>query len=229
MTFDLARRLVTGAIGLVLAFSLIRQCRRPTGWFGRRVARAMNVSHGSLTTWGLSHVTVDRRARILDVGCGGGQTIRRMADLAADGRVDGVDYAPASVAIASQTNAALIQAGRVTVQQASVSNLPFEDRTFDVVTAIETHYYWPDFAASLREVRRVLKPGGQFAIVAETYKGRRMDWLYRPVMTGLFRATYLSLDEHRAALIDAGFVKVQVVDDRPHGWMCATGVRPDAD
>jgi SAM-dependent methyltransferase len=229
VTFDLARRLVTGALALILAFSLIRQCRRPTGWLGRRVARAMNVSHASLTTWGLSHVRIDRRARILDVGCGGGQTIRRMVDLAADGRVDGVDYAPASVAIASQTNAALIQAGRVTVQQASVSSLPFEDRTFDVVTAIETHYYWPDFAASLREVRRVLRPGGQFAIVAETYKGRRMDWLYRPVMTGLFRATYLSLDEHRDALIAAGFANVQVVDDRPHGWMCATGVRPDAD
>jgi len=226
MTFDLARRLLTGALGLGLAYALARQCRRPSGWIGRRVARAMNISHSGLTTWGLQHVTIDRQGRVLDVGCGGGQTIRRLASLVTVGRVDGVDYAPASVAIATETNATLIQSGRVTVQQASVAHLPFADRTFDLVTAVETHYYWPEFQNSLREVGRVLRPGGQFMIVAETYRGRRSDWLYRPVMTWLFRATYLSLDEHRAALIAAGFANVQVIADRQRGWVCAIGTRP---
>lgn len=44
--------------------------------------------------------------------------------------------------------------------------LPFPDRSFDVVTVVETHYYWPDLPASLREILRVLEPGGTFALIA---------------------------------------------------------------
>jgi SAM-dependent methyltransferase len=227
MTFDLARRLVTIAFGLWAGYALSRQCRRPAGWFGRRVARAMNVSHAGLTAWGLGFVSIASRWRILDIGCGGGQTIRLMAALANEGHVDGVDYSAASIATAVQTSADLISAGRVAVQQTSVSQLPFADRSFDLATAVETHYYWPDFPRDLREVLRVLTPGGRIAIIAETYKGRRHDWLYRPAMRLIFRATYLSLDEHRAALTAAGFVNVEVHEDRPHGWMCAVGTRAE--
>jgi hypothetical protein len=63
-------------------------------------------------------------------------------------------------------------------------------------------------------------------ILAETYKGRSFDWLYRPVMTGLLRAHYLSAEGHRAQLSDAGFVAIDVSTDRSKGWICAVGQRP---
>lgn len=225
MSAGLVWRLAEIALAIGLALALFRQCRKPTGWLGRRLARAMNIGHASLTAWGLRYATVGPRSRILDVGCGGGQTIRRLAAVATDGHVDGIDYAPASVAVARENNAALIAAGRVAVQQAIVSTLPFADAAFDLVTAVETHYYWPDFAGDLREVRRVLTPGGQFVLIAEAYRGRPRDWLYRPVMRLLLRARYLSLDEHRAALTAAGFSSVDV-HAHPSGWMCAVGTRP---
>jgi ubiquinone/menaquinone biosynthesis C-methylase UbiE len=226
MTAALTRRLVTTALGIGAAYVLMRQCRKPTGWLGRRVARAMNIGHGRLTAWGLSHVPIEPGWHVLDIGCGGGQTIRSIAAKATEGRVDGVDYAPASVAVARQTNADLIASGRVGVQHASVSRLPFPDGSFDLVTAVETHYYWPDLPRDLLEARRVLKPAGRLVIVAETYRGRRLDWLYRPVMRGLLRATYLSIDEHGAALKAAGFDAVEVDTDPSRGWVCALGVRP---
>jgi hypothetical protein len=71
-----------------------------------------------------------------------------------------------------------------------------------------------------------LKPGGRIVIVAETYKGRRMDWLYRPVMRLLLKATYLSLEEHRAVLTEAGFTNVEIHAESVRGWMCAVGTRP---
>jgi ubiquinone/menaquinone biosynthesis C-methylase UbiE len=48
--------------------------------------------------------------------------------------------------------------------------LPFPDSTFDTVTAVETHFWWSDLRAGMREILRVLKPGGTLVIVAEVYK-----------------------------------------------------------
>jgi len=106
-----------------------------------------------------------------------------------------------------------------------VSSLPYPDGTFDLVTAVETHYYLPDLPGDVREVMRVLKPGGTFMIIAETYRGRRNDWLYRPVMQLLLRAAYLTPDQHRDLLVNAGYRDVQVVEERDQGWICATGRR----
>lgn len=226
MTADLLRSLVTWGVAIGAAYAFIRQCRKPTGWMGRRLARAMNIGHGGLTSWGLEPLRIGTDSRVLDIGCGGGQTIRRLAALATNGRVDGVDYSSASVAVAQQQNADLIAAGRVTVQQGSVSHLPFPDASFDVVTAIETHYYWPDLANDFREVLRVLKPGGRFVLVAEAFKGRRMDWAHRFIMQGVLRSNYLTLDEHRTALLEAGFTDVDVEANASRSWMRAAGSRP---
>jgi len=226
MTFEVARRILTIGLGVWFMYTMTRQCRRPSGWFGRRVARVMNIGHAGVAAWGLGHVTIEPHWRILDIGCGGGQNVRTMAEAANAGHVDGVDYAPASLQIARETNAGFIASGRVSVQEASVSQLPFSDRSFDLVTAVETHYYWPDLPKDLREILRVLKPGGHLLIIAETYKGRRLDWLFRPVMRLLFRATYLSPDEHRQALTEAGFKEVAIDAIPQHGWIAALGVRP---
>ncbi len=49
---------------------LLEQWRRPTGWLGRLVVRAMNVSHSGVAGWALTHVVVGTRDAVLDVGCG---------------------------------------------------------------------------------------------------------------------------------------------------------------
>jgi hypothetical protein len=71
----------------------------------------------------------------------------------------------------------------------------------------------------------VAKPGGRLVIIAETYKGRRFDALYRPIMM-LLRATYLTVDEHREALSAAGYAEIAVIEQRSKGWICAMGRKP---
>jgi SAM-dependent methyltransferase len=210
-------------IVIVYMVRMTNQVRKPSGRMGRAVVTRMNFSHAALTDWGLEHVRIEPSFTILDVGCGGGRTIREMAARATAGRVLGVDYSEASVEASREANRDAVADGRVEVQQGSVSRLPFADAMFDLVTAVETHYYWPDLANDAREILRVLKPGGTLLVIAEAYKGR-YGWLFQLAMLPM-RARLMSADEHRAWLETAGFTGVEVSEKRGHGRICVTGRR----
>jgi len=217
-------RILRFLLAILVAVWVLRQVRKPSGWLGMRMARAMNLSHATMTDWGLQQLTAVKGAAILDVGCGGGRTVQKLASLAPEGTVIGLDYSPASVAVSRETNAKEIEAGRVRIEQGSVAALPFPDGAFDIVTAVETHYYWPDLPANVREILRVLKPGGTFELIAETYRGGPLRFLYGIVMP-LLGAAFLSDAEHRNLLTQAGFTDVATMHRPGKNWICATGRR----
>jgi SAM-dependent methyltransferase len=219
------RPLIKLVIALIALPYVLVQVRKPTKWVGRFFVTLMNVSHSRVTDWGLSHIRVEKQFTILDVGCGGGRTVQKMSTLASEGMVYGVDYSAGSVAVAGRENAPLIEAGRVEIKQASVSQLPFPEDKFDLVTAVETQYYWPDLVNDMKEVLRVLKPGGTLVVIAETYKNGRFDKLQWPVLK-LLRATHLGVEDQRKLFAAAGYVDVQVVEERHRGWICAIGRKP---
>jgi ubiquinone/menaquinone biosynthesis C-methylase UbiE len=205
------------------------QCQKPSGWLGRFELWRMNLSHSKLTDWGLSHISVAPHFTILDVGCGGGRTVSKLAALATQGRVYGIDFSDASVAASKKTNARWIAGGRVEIREGSVSQLPFPDATFDLVTAVETHFWWLNLPGDMREVFRVTKPGGATILIAEIYKGANtMTARILENHASLVRMTLLTVDEHRELLANAGFCDVQVIEERAKGWICATGKKPIA-
>jgi SAM-dependent methyltransferase len=116
----------------------------------------------------------------------------------------GIDYAAGSVGASRAHNKRLIAERRVHVEQASVSRLPFADDKFDLVTAIETQYYWPNLQGDMKEILRVLKPGGRLMVVAENYKGVRNDAVLGTVMK-LLGSSRLSMDDQRALFLSAGY------------------------
>jgi SAM-dependent methyltransferase len=97
---------------------------------------------------------------------------------------------------------------------------------FDLVTAVETHFWWPNLPGDTREIFRALKPGGKLLLIAEVYKGAattvsKLAEKYAS-RTGM---TLLTVDEHRQLLATAGFSDIQVIEERPKGWLCALGAR----
>jgi ubiquinone/menaquinone biosynthesis C-methylase UbiE len=214
---------------VVTANAGARQCQRPSGWFGRFVLWRMNASHSRLTDWALGHVVVEKRFTILDVGCGGGRTVSKLAKSATEGKVYGVDHSETSIASTTRTNARWIAVGRVDVRLASVSDLPFADDTFDLVTAVETHFWWPNLSGDMREVQRVLKPGGVLCIAAEVYKGAgTMLSRLAEEHSGRTGMTLLSADEHRQLFTNSGYSDMQVLERRDKTWICAIGRKPQS-
>jgi ubiquinone/menaquinone biosynthesis C-methylase UbiE len=203
---------------------LANQCLKPHGFLGRHVLRNMNKRHSSVTDWGLGHTTIEPTDIILDAGCGGGRTISKLAAKASSGKVYGIDFSSNSVAVSKQTNADLIRTGRVEIQEASVSQLPFLDSSFDLITAVETHFWWPDPQNDLRELTRTLKAGGTLVLIAEIYRGStskiaQLAEKHLP-KTGM---KLMTVDQHRELLENAGLRDVQVSTQPDKGWICVRG------
>lgn len=140
--------------------------RKPKGKLGQIQLKSMNKEHTPVALWGLKHLDIKSEDIILDVGCGGGININRMAKNAK--KVYGVDYSIDSVKVSREVNRQEIYDGKVEVVQGDVQSLPFEGETFDIVTAFETVYFWPNIEKCFGEVKRVLKPGGIFLIGTES-------------------------------------------------------------
>lgn len=108
-------------------------------------------------------------ARVLDLGCGAGHVSFQVADLAAE--VVAYDLSAEMLAVVAETAAARGLANIVT-ERGAAEQLPFADASFDFVFSRYSAHHWSDLGVALREVRRVLKPGGQAAFIDVASPGR---------------------------------------------------------
>jgi len=202
--------------------NIMKHIRRPQGFMGRLFVRGMNRTHHERTNWGLQHVKVGEDFTILDIGCGGGRTISKLVLMAPKGKVFGVDISEDSIEVARNYNKKLVSKGKVDIKLSSVSKLPFEDDSFDLVTAIETHYYWPDLEADLGEVLRITKLDGIFLVIGGEYLGSRFDDRNRNWAKKIGMSLHI-LEEFKGIMINVGFKEVEIFEDYSEGWFCAIG------
>ena len=201
---------------------LIKNARKPEGELGHKILDRMNRSHEAMAQWGVSHFEIKEDSKILDIGCGGGRNIERFSkQICENGRVVGIDYSEVSVEKSIALNRKAIDEGIVNVLQGSVSNMPFYDETFDIATAFETIYFWPDFINDLREVNRVLKKDGMIFICNEAvYREGEMD-KYDDLVELLDMKIY-SEDVLEKSLKEAGFDDFNAYLNDENDWICIT-------
>jgi SAM-dependent methyltransferase len=207
---------------------LISQCGRPRGLAGRLLARGMNRSHAPMTDWALSLISPQDSRTVLDIGCGGGGALLRMAELAPQAELHGIDYSPQSLGVAARTNRQLLQQGRVFLREADVSALPYDDRRFDLAMAINSHYFWPDLEAALGEIMRVLQPHGLLALAGGEYFGGKHDTRNRKLASN-GRMNCQTLPELRNTLSEAGYSGTATHEEWDKGWFCVVGHKPGGD
>ena len=199
--------------------ALFKNCGKPQVGLGKLLLYGMNIGHGTLSEWGLSQIKIPAAANVLDIGCGGGANLRRLAKRASRGLVCGIDISECSLECSRKKVSEYILDGRCQVKYGSAEKIPFPDGLFDVVTAFETVYFWKDMESALREVRRVLKEGGLFLVVNEASDAQNNCW--SDIVDGM---TVLGGDELRALFEEAGFSAAEVVSE-DDGRICVIGAK----
>jgi len=204
---------------------LIINARKPKGELGSQIIERMNESHEKLAKWGVSHLNIENNDIILDIGCGGGVNVKRFSEIASDGKIYGLDYSEVSVEKSKLFNKVAINEGKVEIIHGSVSNLPFDDETFNIVTGFETVYFWPDFIEDLKEVNRVLKKGGKIFICNEAAGEEHILEKMSDYIELLDMKIY-SEDDLKSALNDSNFVDIEIFKkDEGNNWICALATK----
>ena len=137
----------------------------PRGLFGRLfMARMLNQANlpGNGLVFDLMSLT--QTDNVLEVGFGGGDLLFRFADAVGAGMVDGLELSKPMLDRARKRVRREGLERRVQLHEGSVGALPFEDDRFDGACSVNTIYFWPDLRAGLRELARVLHPGGRLVL-----------------------------------------------------------------
>ena len=142
--------------------------RNARGLLGRLIAFIMARETWRQNLRVMDALRIEPADHVLDIGCGHGRSLAELAARAPRGRISGVDPSHLMVEIATQRSRSLIRAARVEVVPSGVESLPFPDNLFDKAQCVHVLYFWRNLEGPLREIARVLKPGGRLGLLFRT-------------------------------------------------------------
>ena len=159
---------------------------------------------------------------VLEIGFGGGALLRELL-AATSGRVVGVDL---SATMVERARRRFHSVARLELHQASVEALPLADASVDKACSVNSLYFWPDPEAGLRELARVIRPGGRLSLCFEPPEELRKWPGHR------FGFRLFDEGEARRLMEDAGFTDIRRAEGRgrkPDRFLCLTGERGTAE
>lgn len=201
--------------------NFIKNAGKPSATFlGKLILIGMNHGHQKMALWCINnHIELSGNEDVLDIGCGGGQNIANFLKRT-NGKVCGIDYSSASVAKSLKKNKKGVIEKRSEIVQANVSDIPFEDKTFDLATAFETIYFWENIINDFKEAKRVLKPNGKFVVCNEASKKEGNErW------TNVLDMHIYTAEEIIDTMQQAGFVDIKVYKKDKTQQICVIGMK----
>lgn len=197
-----------------------RRGRHPRGFWGRRALIAMNgKKHEALPEWVFGQLPLEDGLRILDIGCGGGDNIRRLLERCPKGHVTGLDISKLAVEMTTDENYPAVKDGLCLVVGGNAVQMPLAKDIFDIAFAFETIYYWSTIDGGFAEAYRVLKPGGTL-VIANELDGLGPDDEILARRVGAMRI--YTPDEIEMSLREAGFTDITIDRDEKRHFLYAT-------
>jgi SAM-dependent methyltransferase len=140
---------------------------------------------------------------VLDIGCGTGWLVRLLAEHLPEGRVVGVDLSDEMIARARRR---YVDLENVMFVRGEADELPWDANFFTRVISVESAYYWPDPARSLREIFRVLQEGGSAWLLLNYYRENPHSRQWGDILE--VPVHHLSAEDWACLLREASFAEV---------------------
>ncbi len=138
------------------------QFAKPTGFFGKILAKGMARGHKHFYKNAARAIDPKNDDIYLEIGFGSGIFIKKYMSHVS--KIAGIDYSEDMVKLASDINRKLVESGKAEFKQGYASSLPWADNEFTVVAAIEVFFFLNETEKTLKEIFRILKPGGRLII-----------------------------------------------------------------
>ncbi len=136
-------------------------------WAEAGRGEGMERDHLPITLPVIAKMQLAAMDNVLDVGCGTGWLSRKLAQLVPEGRVIGMDISDEMIRVARRTSQNFENVMFVTGE---VGEIPWDNHFFSQAISVESSYYWPDPAAGIKELFRVMRPGGRTWILINYYR-----------------------------------------------------------
>ncbi|MFI5106961.1 MAG: class I SAM-dependent methyltransferase, partial [Terriglobales bacterium] len=136
-------------------------------WAEAGRGEGMEQDHLPITLPVLEKMRLASTDNVLDVGCGAGWLSRRIAAMVPEGRVVGMDISDEMIRVARRTS---LEHDNLLYVAGEAREIPWEANFFTHAISVESAYYWPDPAAGLKEIFRVLRSGGQAWVLINYYR-----------------------------------------------------------
>lgn len=146
---------------------LIKQSQKPSGLIGRVITKIWSFYFKKLSLWAIKQTTISDNYRILEIGYGGGSTIKNLLALNKNLEIHGIDISKESYRTAQRVHSDSIRKGSVQLKIGNVENMPYQNNYFDRIFAIQTHIFWKDIKKSFQEVYRVMSSNSTLIIASE--------------------------------------------------------------
>ncbi len=156
-----------------------RIARRPAGLLGYLLYR-FPFGHKAGFDLALRQLPPEKSDLVLEVGCGGGVFLRRL--LSGGCRAIAIDHSVDMVANTGRLNVQALREGRLTLHEADATALPVVDSAVDKVYCLNAFFFFPEPLESLKEMARVLKPGGRLALITAPPAFRKQIARFSPRM-----------------------------------------------
>jgi ubiquinone/menaquinone biosynthesis C-methylase UbiE len=181
------------------------QFAKPAGFYGRLLAKGMAWGHRDFYKNTPKALNLKQNDKYLEIGFGSGLFIKKYVSNVSV--IAGLDYSEDMVRLASSINKNLIKSGRAKFKQGNVLSLPWNNNEFSVVVGIETFFFWPEPEASLKEIFRVLVPGGRLVIEMSYNKDDGLDHTKHIKKMNL---NLYSAEEMKKMLKESGFSDIVI-------------------
>ena len=182
-----------------LLYYLIQQSKKPSGIVGVLMMRLFNKAYLPMVRWALSFYNPSESPiKILDIGVGNGKSTALLAKNFPKSNVIGVEISEIAIKEAQKLPTTAV------FQLENIQSTSFDNKTFDLICAFQTHFHWQDLKTAFYEIRRILTDEGILLVACEYAKIR----YYLP--------QYKDMQAFQEFLNSVGLQLVQ--EEKQQGW-----------